>query len=152
MYQLDIKNAFLHENLQEVYIFNPSVMRFRGRRTRFVNSKSNIWFEAIFSSIVWKIQYCYTLWIETELLWLLYICKIFICQHNYFYCFCWYIIATVDNHQYIIQLKAYLSFHFHTKDIGLLRYFLGIVVGRCLKGLSLSQKNTLLICWKKLVH
>jgi len=51
------------------------------------------------------------------------------------------IVITVADHQCIIQFKAYLSSHFHMKDLGLLRYFVGIKVARFLKGLSLSQKK-----------
>ena len=56
------------------------------------------------------------------------------------------IVITRDDHQDIIQLKAYLNVHFHMKDFGLLKYFLGITVPHSPKGLCLFQKNTLLIC------
>ena len=54
-----------------------------------------------------------------------------------------------DDHQGIIQLKAYLSFHFHIKVIGLLRYFLGIEVARSSKDFSLSQRKYLTNLLKK---
>jgi len=49
------------------------------------------------------------------------------------------IIITEDDHQDIIQLKAYLSSHFHMKKFGLLRYFLGIKVARSPKDLCLKK-------------
>jgi len=55
------------------------------------------------------------------------------------------IIVTKDDHQSIIQLKAYLSSHFHVKDFGLLRYFLGIEVDRSLKDLFCHKENILFI-------
>ena len=53
------------------------------------------------------------------------------------------IVVTGNDHQGITQLKAYLSSHFHMKDIGLLMYFLGSKIVRSSKGLSLSQKKYL---------
>ena len=53
------------------------------------------------------------------------------------------IIVTRDDHQGLNQLKAYLSSHFHMKNLGLLRYFLGIEVYRSSKVLSLSQRKYL---------
>ena len=61
------------------------------------------------------------------------------------------IVLTENDHQCIIQLKAYLNSHFYMKVLGLLRYFLGIDVARSLKSPSVSKK-ILLTCWKKLVH
>jgi len=49
------------------------------------------------------------------------------------------IVLTKDDHQKIIQLKAYLTSHFHIKNLGLLRYFLRIKVTQSSKSLSLSQ-------------
>ena len=55
------------------------------------------------------------------------------------------IVILGDDHLGIIQLKA-LSSHFHVKNLSLLRYFLEIKIARSPKSLSLSKKNTLLIC------
>ena len=41
------------------------------------------------------------------------------------------------------SVESLLSFHFHMKDFGLLRYFLETEVARSLKGLFLSQKKYL---------
>ena len=41
-------------------------------------------------------------------------------------------------------LKSYLSKHFHMKDLGLLRYFLGIKLARSKEGICLSQRKYVL--------
>ena len=51
------------------------------------------------------------------------------------------IIITGDDHKGIDELKQFLHSQFHTKDLGKLRYFLGIEVARPKKGISLSQKK-----------
>ena len=48
------------------------------------------------------------------------------------------IVITGSDNEGIKLLKSYLSKHFHMKDLGLLRYFLGIEVARFKEGISLS--------------
>jgi len=60
------------------------------------------------------------------------------------------IVVTGDDHEGIIQLKAYLSFYFHMKDLSLLRYFLGIEVAQSPKGLSWSQRKYLINLLKEI--
>ena len=48
------------------------------------------------------------------------------------------IIITGDDTQGIEELKTFLQGQFHTKDLGQLRYFLGIEVARSKEGISLS--------------
>ena len=48
------------------------------------------------------------------------------------------IIITGDNKHGIDDLKRYLQNSFQTKDLGKLRYFLGIEVARSKEGISLS--------------
>ena len=49
------------------------------------------------------------------------------------------IVITGSDQQGIIQLKQYLSHKFQTKDLGKLRYFLGIEVAQSKDGIVISQ-------------
>ena len=59
------------------------------------------------------------------------------------------IIITGDNKKGIDDLKRYLQNSFRTKDLGKLRYFLGIEVAQFKEGISLSQRKYVLDILKK---
>ncbi|XP_056691875.1 uncharacterized mitochondrial protein AtMg00810-like [Spinacia oleracea] len=46
-----------------------------------------------------------------------------------------------SSHDANVRLKRYLSTYFHSKDLGALKYFLGIEVARGTKGLFISQRK-----------
>ena len=54
------------------------------------------------------------------------------------------IVIIGDDHYSSIQLKLYLSSHFHMKDLDLLRCFLGSEVAHSSKDLFLSQRKCLI--------
>ena len=54
------------------------------------------------------------------------------------------IVITGDDFTGSKELKRYLQQQFHTKDLGLLRYFLGIEVARAKKGIFISQRKYVL--------
>ena len=55
-----------------------------------------------------------------------------------------YIVITRIDSKGISSLKSFLQSQFHTKDLGMLRYFLGIEVMRSKHGIFLSQRKYVL--------
>lgn len=51
------------------------------------------------------------------------------------------IIIANNNHEHAEKLKVLLNSHFKHKDLGTLKYFLGLKVARSDKGISLSQRH-----------
>ena len=51
------------------------------------------------------------------------------------------IVSTRSDSKGISSLKSFLQSQFHTKDLGMLRYFLGIEVMRSKHGIFLSQRK-----------
>lgn len=54
------------------------------------------------------------------------------------------IVVTGDDAQAITLLKQFLNTRFHMKDLGTLKYFLGIEVARSAKGIFLNQRKYIL--------
>ncbi|RVW97215.1 Retrovirus-related Pol polyprotein from transposon RE1 [Vitis vinifera] len=114
LYQLDIKNAFLHGDLaEEVYMEQPPGFVAQGR--------------------VWHVR-------STA-------------DHSVFYHHnssgqCIYLVVYVDDivitgsdQNGIQKLKQHLFTHFQTKDLGKLKYFLGIEIAQSSSGVVLSQRK-----------
>ena len=55
-----------------------------------------------------------------------------------------YIVITGNDMGGISSLKSFLHVQFHTKDLGMLKYFLGVEVMRSKRGIFLSQRKYVL--------
>ncbi|RVX10177.1 Retrovirus-related Pol polyprotein from transposon RE1 [Vitis vinifera] len=114
LYQLDIKNAFLHgELLDEMYMEQPP---------GFVCS-GGVWFSVQVTPL--------SIWLETVSSGM-----------------CIYLIVYVDgivitssDQEGIQRLKQHLFNHFQTKDLGKLKYFLGLEIAQSSSGVVMSQRK-----------
>ncbi|KAL2329865.1 hypothetical protein Fmac_017446 [Flemingia macrophylla] len=145
LHQLDIKNAFLHGELEEeIYMEQPPGFVAQGesglvcklRRSLYGLKKSpRAWFGK-FSHVLGEFGM-----IRSE------------SDHSVFYChtssdMCVYLVVYVDDivitgndADKIVQLKKHLFSHFQTKDLGCLKYFLGIEVAQSKAGIVFSQRK-----------
>ncbi|RVW98461.1 Retrovirus-related Pol polyprotein from transposon TNT 1-94 [Vitis vinifera] len=145
LYQLDIKNAFLHGDLaDEVYMKQPpgfvaqgeSGLVCRLRRSLYgLKQSPRAWFGR-FSSVVQE----FGMLRSTS-------------DHSVFYHHnslgqCIYLVVYVDDivitgsdQDGIQKLKQHLFTHFQTKDLGKLKYFLGIEIAQSSSGVVLSQRK-----------
>ena len=151
--QLDIKNAFLHGDLEEeIYMEQPPGFVAQGesglvcklhRSLYGLKQSPRAWFGK-FSRVVQNFG--------------LKCCE---ADHSVFYGHtspdkCVYlmvyvddIVITVNDITRIAQLKNHLFSHFQTKDLGHLKYFLGLKWHNQKKVSSLHRENMLLIFWRK---
>jgi hypothetical protein len=144
LHQLDVKNAFLHGDLQEeVYMEVPPGLASFGTKGKVCRLKKSLyglkqspraWFDR-FRRAICDIGYAQ--------------CN---CDHTVFYkhssckitilaVYVDDIIITGDDDEEILELKKCLSKTFEVKDLGQLKYFLGIEVARSEKGIVLSQRK-----------
>ncbi|RVW50044.1 Retrovirus-related Pol polyprotein from transposon RE2 [Vitis vinifera] len=145
LYQLDIKNVFLHGDLaEEVYMEQPpgfvaqgeSGLVCRLRRSLYgLKQSPRAWFSR-FSSVVQE----FGMFRSTA-------------DHSVFYHHnssgqCIYLVVYVDDivitgsdQNGIQKLKQHLFTHFQTKDLGKLKYFLGIEIAQSSSGVVLSQRK-----------
>ena len=144
LFQLDIKNAFLHGDLAgEVYMEQPpgfvaqgeSSLVCRLRRSLYgLKQSPRAWFGR-FSSVVQEFG------------------MLRIADHSVFYHHnssgqCIYLVVYVDDivitgsdQDGIHKLKQHLFTHFQTKDLGKLKYFLRIKIAQSSSGVVLSQRK-----------
>ncbi|RDX89784.1 hypothetical protein CR513_28451, partial [Mucuna pruriens] len=142
LHQLDIKNAILHGDLdEEIYMEQPPSFVAHGesglvcklhRSLYGLKQSPRAWFGK-FSQVVQNFEM-----IRSE------------ANHSVFYCHssfgkCVYLVVYVDDiiitgndDIKISQLKQYLFNHFQTKDLGHLKYFLGIEVAQSKEGIAIS--------------
>ena len=145
LYQLDIKNVFLHgELLKEVYMEQPSGFVAQGefglvcklRRSLYgLKQSPRAWFGR-FSSVVQEFGM-----LRSE-------ADHSVFYHHNFSSQCIYLVVYVDDivitgsdQEGIQRLKQHLFNHFQTKDLGKLKYFLGLEIAQSSSGVVMSQRK-----------
>nr|CAN75244.1 hypothetical protein VITISV_014212 [Vitis vinifera] len=135
LYQLDIKNAFLHGDLaEEVYMEQPPGFVAQGeyglvcrlRRSLYgLKQSPRAWFSC-FSSVVQE----FGMFRSTS-------------DHSCIYLVVYVddIVITGSDQNGIQKLKQHLFTHFQTKNLGKLKYFLGIEIAQSSSGVVLSQRK-----------
>ena len=145
--QLDVKNAFLHGDLvDEVYMEQPPRFIAQGESSLVCKLRKSLydlkqspraWF-GHFSKVVMEFglnrsgvdhSMFYTCSKQGKIWLLVYVDDI---------------IITGDDTQGIARLKEFLQKKFNTKDLGPLKYFLGIEIVRSSHGIALSQRKYVL--------
>lgn len=146
LHQLDIKNAFLHGDLiEEVYMEQPPGFVAQGESRGFVCKLHKSLYGLKQSPRAWFSRFSHVIqqfgMIRSDK------------DHSVFYKHsssgqCIYLLVYVDDiiitgndHDGIKRLKYHLFQHFQTKDLGPLRYFLGIEVARSRAGIAISQRK-----------
>jgi transposase InsO family protein len=146
LHQLDIKNAFLHGDLLEtIYMDTPPGFRAEGeyagkvcclRKSLYgLKQSPRAWFSR-FSEVILSMEFVrchsdHTCFIRRRLDGCCIILLVYVDD----------IILTGDDAPGISQVKQDLGKVFDVKDLGSLRYFLGIEVARSRNGISLSQRK-----------
>ena len=147
LHQLDIKKAFLHVNLtEEVYMEQPPKFVAQGEIVRVCRLRKSLyglkqspraWF-GNFSEVIEKFgmqkskSNHYVFYRNSQegiILLVVYVDDIIIIENDM---------------TGISSLKSFLHGQFHTKDLGMLKYFLGVEVMRRKRGIFLSQRKYVL--------
>ncbi|RVX01807.1 Retrovirus-related Pol polyprotein from transposon TNT 1-94 [Vitis vinifera] len=114
-YGLDIKNAFLHGDLEkEVYLEQPPGKEIQAFGMNKSKKDHFIFYKKSATGMILLVLYV---------------------DH---------IVITGNDHAGISDLKAFMHSKFHTKDLGELKYFLGIEVSRSKKRMFLSERKYVL--------
>ncbi|KAM7509738.1 hypothetical protein LguiB_008613 [Lonicera macranthoides] len=147
LHQLDIKNAFLHGDLQEeVYMEQPPGFVAQGEYGKVCHLRKSLyglkqspraWFEKFSQAIetfgMAKSKSDHSVFYKQSeagiILLVVYVDDI---------------VITGSDTMGISSLKSFLHAQFHTKDLRMLKYFLGVEVTRSKKGIFLSQRKYVL--------
>lgn len=150
LFQLDVKNAFLHGDLhEEVYMEQPPGFVAQGEYQGCVcrlkkalyglKQSPRAWFgkfsEAVLEFGLHRCQTDHSVFhLHTDAGYGYNILVVYVDD----------IVITGNDSGGIARLKQFLQHRFHTKDLGKLRYFLGIEVARSRTGIHLSQRKYVL--------
>ncbi|KAA3465731.1 Retrovirus-related Pol polyprotein from transposon TNT 1-94 [Gossypium australe] len=147
LYQLNIKNAFLDGDLEEVYMTIPLSLENKSNNNLVCKMKKSLydlkqsphaWFERFTKTMIANgYQQCqtgHTLFVKSRIGGKKVILIVYMD----------YIILTRDDFEEIMNLKKLLAIEFEIKDLGTLRYFLGMEVGRSKEGIVISQRKYIL--------
>ncbi|CAN1121074.1 Retrovirus-related Pol polyprotein from transposon TNT 1-94 [Linum perenne] len=145
LHQLDVKNAFLNGELsEEVYMNPPPGVNYPGKVCKLkkalygLKQSPHAWFErftkAVKSAGYYQCQSDHTLFVKHSSSGKMAILIVYVDD----------IIITGDDSEEIQQLKLNLASVFDLKDLGELKYFLGIEVARSKEGICLSQRKYVL--------
>ena len=147
LHQLDIKNAFLHGDLQEeVYMEQPPELVAQGEIGKVCRIQKSLyglqqnpraWFDKFSQAVekfgLQKSKSDHSVFYRNSgsgiILLVVYVDDI---------------VITESDSTGISSLKSFLHNQFHTKDLGMLRYFLGVEVKRSKHGIFLSQRKYVL--------
>ncbi|CAL9027549.1 unnamed protein product [Prunus brigantina] len=143
LHQLDVQNAFLHGDLQEeVYMQPPPGFRRRGREL-YVDSTSHCMglnkhlavgstsFLMLFKKLAFTNPGLIILYSPRCVIILLLAILLYVDD----------MIITGNNEDAIVCLKRFLHTKFRIKDLGPLKYFLGVEVARSKDGISICQRK-----------
>ncbi|KAM2104654.1 hypothetical protein ACFX1R_015231 [Malus domestica] len=146
LHQLDVQNAFLHGDLdEEVFMSPPPGLRRQGenlvcrlhKSLYGLKQASRQWFSK-FSQAIQLVGFK-----QSTVDYSLFTCTT---AHSITVVLIYVddMIITGNNHEAIQRLKQFLHHQFRIKDLGPLKYFLGIEVARSQQGISISQRKYIL--------
>ena len=148
LHQLDVKNAFLNGNLEEeVYMDIPTGMKMTWNSNQVCRLRKSLyglkqspraWFERFTEAVKGygfsQCQADHTLFVKHSPEGKLAIIIVYVDD----------IILTGDHEEEIDSLKVSLTKEFEIKDLGNLKYFLGMEIARSKKGIAVSQRKYIL--------
>ena len=147
LHQLDIKNAFLHGDLQEeVYMEQPPGFVAQGELGRVCRLRKSLyglkqspraWFgkfsQAVEQFGMLKSKSDHSVFYKRSVAGII-LLVVYVDD----------IVITGNDTRGISSLKSFIHTQFHTKDLGVLKYFLGVEVTRSKQGIFLSQRKYVL--------
>ena len=147
LHQFDVKNAFLHGDLEEeVYMSMPPGFKLAtghdlvcklNKALYGLKQSPRAWFER-FSTAVMRVGYTQSQADHTLFI------KRYQNRTTALIVYVDDIVMTGDDPEEIQRMKSFLGTEFEVKDLGLLRYFLGIEVCRSKRGVFISQRKYVL--------